>query len=135
MFLVDSNVFLEALLDQEKTTSVRSFLESVNLDHLFITDLSLYSIGFILFRLRKFELFNSFLEDMVFGGMRVLVLTPDQMIALSGKEKIPRRLCRRVDPCEIKFSIVQVSKADFFHVKSRKPLFETIAQQACEASI
>jgi len=35
MYLVDANIFLEALLEQEKTASVRSFLESTDVESLF----------------------------------------------------------------------------------------------------
>ena len=66
MYLVDTNVFLEGLLEQEKVEDVRSFFKSVDLDMVFITDLSLHSIGIILF--------SSFLKDLVANGMRVLSL-------------------------------------------------------------
>lgn len=55
MYLVDTNIFLEALLEQEKMPIVRSFFQSTDLEEMFITDLSLHSIGIILFRLRKFK--------------------------------------------------------------------------------
>ena len=45
MYLVDTNIFLEALLRQERTAEVQSFLQSVDLNTIFITDFSVYSKG------------------------------------------------------------------------------------------
>jgi predicted nucleic acid-binding protein len=45
MYLVDTNIFLETLLEQEKAEEVRSFFQSIDLEDVFITDFSLHSIG------------------------------------------------------------------------------------------
>ena len=74
MFLIDTNVFLEALLDQEKASTVRDFFQNKDLDSIFISDLSLHSIGIILFKLKKFDLFISFIEDMIIDGIQILSL-------------------------------------------------------------
>ena len=79
MYLVDTNIFLEALLEQEKMPIVRSFFQSTDLEEMFITDLSLHSIGIILFRLRKFKLFASFLNDIVVDGINIISLTPEDL--------------------------------------------------------
>jgi predicted nucleic acid-binding protein len=55
MYLVDTNVFLEILLTQEKQDACRKFLET-NVGSLFISDFSLHSIGVILFRNNKEEI-------------------------------------------------------------------------------
>ena len=75
MYLVDTNIFLESLLGQNRTNEVRLFLQSIDLSTIFITDLSLHSIGIILFRLQNFPLFLTFLEDIVING--VLSLTQE----------------------------------------------------------
>ncbi|MBI1922732.1 type II toxin-antitoxin system VapC family toxin [Candidatus Poribacteria bacterium] len=82
MYLADTNIFLEALLEQERTPVVRSFFQSTPLGKIFITDLSLHSIGIILFRLKKFKLFTSFLNDMIIGGIGILSLKPEDLKAL-----------------------------------------------------
>ena len=61
MILVDTNVFLEILLAQDKKKLCKSFL-SEN-DDLFISDLSLHSIGIILFRYGKLGMFQKFMKD------------------------------------------------------------------------
>jgi len=52
MFLVDTNVFLEILLSQEKEETCKSFLDD-NIGKLHVTDFSLHSIGVIPFRYDK----------------------------------------------------------------------------------
>jgi len=79
VYLIDTNIFLEALLEQEKCTEVKSFLTTADFENLFITDLSLHSIGIILFRLKKFELFAPFINDMVIDGIGILSLNPDEL--------------------------------------------------------
>ena len=83
MYLVDTNIFLEILLDQDKAAEVQSFLRSIDLNVIFMTDFSLYSIGIILFRLKKFTLFVSFLEDMVVDGIDILSLDPEDLKTLN----------------------------------------------------
>lgn len=68
MFLVDSNIWLERLLDQEKSDEVKQFLETVPGTHLAISDFSLHSIGVILFHLDKEELFSKFISDIFLNG-------------------------------------------------------------------
>jgi len=64
MYLIDSSVFLEVLLTQEKSDICKDFLDS-NLDNLHISDFSLHSIGVILFRNKKEEIFQSFVTDII----------------------------------------------------------------------
>ncbi len=79
MYLADTNIFLEALLGQDKKEDVQSFLQSIDLSTIFITDLSLHSIGIILYRLKNFALFSSFLEDIIVDGVSILSLPPEDL--------------------------------------------------------
>lgn len=63
-YLIDTNVFLEILLDQEKKELCKKCLSN-RLGKIAISDFSLHSIGVILFRNKKFELFNSFVNDVI----------------------------------------------------------------------
>lgn len=51
MYLVDTNIWLERLLDQEKSEEVGRFLAKTPTNRLIISDFSLHSIGVILDRL------------------------------------------------------------------------------------
>ena len=82
MYLADTNIFLEALLEQEKANQVKRFLESIDLSTVCMTDFSLYSIGIALFRKRKYPIFISFIEDIVGGGIHILSLSVEDMKTL-----------------------------------------------------
>jgi hypothetical protein len=64
-FLVDSNVWLEALLAQEKAADARQFLARMESSQLAITEFSLYSIGIATTRLNKSDLYRDFLSDTI----------------------------------------------------------------------
>ena len=64
MYLLDTNIFLEILLGQEKSGVCKEFLNN-NHDKIFISDFSLHSIGVILFRYKKKEIFNKFIQDII----------------------------------------------------------------------
>ncbi len=82
MYLADTNIFLEALLGQEKKNDVQSFLQNIDLSTIYITDLSLHSIGIILYRLKNFALFSSFLEDIIVDGVGILSLSLEDLKTL-----------------------------------------------------
>jgi uncharacterized protein len=65
MFLVDTNVWLELLLEQARADEVRRFFRDVEAGYLSITEFSLYSIGVILTRLKKDDVFEDFLSDTI----------------------------------------------------------------------
>lgn len=79
MYLADTNIFLEGLLEQDKANVVKSFFQEIDLKDIFITDLSLHSIGIVLYRLGKYDLFLKFLEDLVVDGMDILSLEPEEL--------------------------------------------------------
>ncbi len=63
MYLVDTNVWLELLLEQERASEVQQFVQVTEAALLSITEFSLYSIGVILTRLGKDDVFKDFLSD------------------------------------------------------------------------
>ncbi len=63
MFLVDTNVWLELLLEQDKASQVRQFMQTVEGRLISISEFSLYSIGIILTRLMKDTTFRDCLSD------------------------------------------------------------------------
>lgn len=65
MYLVDTNVWLELLLEQEKADEVRRFFQQVEARLIAITEFSLYSIGVILTRLKKDDVFDDFISDTI----------------------------------------------------------------------
>jgi predicted nucleic acid-binding protein len=72
MYLLDTNIFLEILLKQEKSEECKIFLKS-HVDNIFISDFSLHSIGVILFRYNKHKIYEDFIKD-ILPQIRVLNL-------------------------------------------------------------
>ncbi len=63
-YLIDTNIFLEILLAQEKKEACKQYLNN-NIGRLYISDFSLHSIGVILFRLGRKSDFNLFVDDIL----------------------------------------------------------------------
>ena len=73
MFLVDTNVWLERLLDQERSKEVGSFLDAISSERLFITDFAFHSIALVLSKLNKIEVLMHFVQDAFVEGAVTLV--------------------------------------------------------------
>jgi hypothetical protein len=78
-YLIDTNVFLEGLLEQERVSQVRELFQHLGSAQLALTDFSLHSIGVILFGLRKTHLFILFLDNMIVDGVGILSLGIDDL--------------------------------------------------------
>ena len=59
--LLDTNVWLELLLQQERAAEVRRFLQSIDADQLSMTEFALNSIGLITSRWRKEDIYAGLL--------------------------------------------------------------------------
>lgn len=92
MFLLDTNIWLERMLDRSKSEEVGQLLDKISPDQLFLTDFSLHSIGVILNRLKQSEVFLNFIEDVfINGGVSLVSLEPAEMerlIAVSDQYKL-----------------------------------------------
>jgi predicted nucleic acid-binding protein len=74
MYLVDTNVWLEQLLDQEHAQEVSKFFDEVSSESLFITDFSFHSICLVLTRFGRHQSAVDFVNDL-FVQNRVGLLT------------------------------------------------------------
>ena len=78
MYLVDTNVWLERLLDQERSQEVGRFLETVLSSEMLITDFSFHSLGVIMVRLNRREALQGFVQDVfIQGGVGLVRLEPE----------------------------------------------------------
>jgi len=78
VYLVDTNVWLERLLDQERSEEVAEFLSSVSTTQLCITDFAFHSISLILARFGETEALRSFVKDAFSDGdVTLLHLMPE----------------------------------------------------------
>ncbi len=62
MYLLDTNIFLEILLAQDKNEHCKKFIAD-NTGNLNISDFSLYSIGIVLFRIKDYNSYLSFSKN------------------------------------------------------------------------
>ncbi|MCT7951612.1 PIN domain-containing protein [Ancylothrix sp. C2] len=80
MFLVDTNVFLEVLLQQQRADEAQRFLLNAPVGSIHITDFRLYSIGILLVRRNLGDVFELFVEDM--AAMRLVRLNLEELASL-----------------------------------------------------
>ncbi len=79
-YLIDSNVFLELLLEQERADEVEQFFLRHATDVYCLTEFSLYSIGVHLIRRKQTNDFLEFVEDTLLQGQTSLLrISPDEM--------------------------------------------------------
>ncbi len=88
-YLVDTNVWLERLLDQEKSVVVSKFFDLISTDSLFVSDFSIHSIGVILSRLKKYDIFKKFINDLFING-QIELLSLDSSDLLDVIDNIQR---------------------------------------------
>jgi len=78
--LVDTNIFLEVLLNQKNATQARTFLRKSDIHELYVSDFSLHSIILILLRHKAFDLTLRFITDTIHSGsVSVLALPPAEL--------------------------------------------------------
>ncbi len=78
--LVDTNVFLEVLLNQARAEEARTFLNQADIHDFFISDYSFHSIGVLFFRKRQPQIFRAFVDDVILSGsVRIISLSPEEM--------------------------------------------------------
>lgn len=68
VYLLDTNIILELLLNQEQADRVAQFFNQAQPVRLHISEFSLYSLGVILLRLKRHEAFVQALEDLLLSG-------------------------------------------------------------------
>jgi predicted nucleic acid-binding protein len=78
--LIDTNIFLEVLLNQENGSQARALLQKSDIHELFMSDFSLHSIVLILLRRKAFELAMLFLADIAqSGSVEILRIMPGDL--------------------------------------------------------
>ncbi|MSQ06244.1 MAG: PIN domain-containing protein [Dehalococcoidia bacterium] len=83
MYLVDTNVWLERLLEQERSEEMKRFLAETPSAQLYITDFSLHFVGVVLRRLGRLDTFEEFLRDLfILGGVRSIGLGVEELMRL-----------------------------------------------------
>jgi len=80
MYLLDTSVILELLLDQEKADEVEQFLRNTQPEDLHLSEFTLYSLGIALLRRNMHDTFLRSVDDLlVTGGIRLVRIGPGDM--------------------------------------------------------
>ncbi len=80
-YLLDTNIFIEILLKQDKSEYCKKFITENNGD-ICISDFALHSIGVILFKNELFDVFNIFLKNFI-SGLYVLTINKENYYNIS----------------------------------------------------
>jgi predicted nucleic acid-binding protein len=84
MYLIDTNIWLERLLDQERSDEVGQLLDHLAPERLFTTDFAFHSIGVVLSRLNRVSALLTFTQDtLIDGGVGLVRLDPADMHRLA----------------------------------------------------
>jgi len=88
MYLLDTNIFLEILLNREKSKTAKQIFINNPPTDLFITDFSLHSIGVILFQRNRHDVYERFVNDIVIKTeIGVIGLDPEDVPVLARVSK------------------------------------------------
>jgi uncharacterized protein len=88
MYLLDTNIWLERLLEQTRAAEVSRFLADVPESELAITDFAFHSIGVIMLKLGKPEALISFTDDLFGeGGVTLISLEPHDTRSIADAAK------------------------------------------------
>ena len=88
MYLLDTNIILEYLLEQERSGEVEQFFLEISANQLYLSEFSLYSLGIICGNRGKEEAFLVFVEDVILSsGLRILRLIPQDYSHLMQVQK------------------------------------------------
>jgi predicted nucleic acid-binding protein len=87
-YLVDTNIWLERLLNQDKSEIISRFLDIIPSEQLFVTDFAIHSIGVILCRLKEFKTLKLFYTDLFINGqIKQLCLDHPDLIEVTNNIK------------------------------------------------
>ena len=90
MHLIDTNIFLEILLEQEKADDCEKLLQKINLssEKFYVSSFSMHSIEVIMWRNDKKEELKNFLSDILVSRIiRVDTSTIDEIDSIINPEK------------------------------------------------
>ncbi len=82
MYLIDTNIWLERLLEQQQAEAVSQFLSAIPSGQLAMSDFTFHSIALALTRRQKYVALQDFIQDAFIEGDVGLLALPPTDIAL-----------------------------------------------------
>lgn len=88
VYLLDTNIILEFLLDQEKAADVERLIRATKPEDLHLTEFALYSLGVVMMRRKRHDIFLEILDDLLVRRRVGLIrLAPSDMKAIAAASK------------------------------------------------
>jgi len=82
--LLDTNIFLEIILDQEKSSEAKLLLTEAAEHNFYVTDYSLHSVGLLLIKRNQRNDFDRFISDLILtGAVEMIFLAAEELLAVS----------------------------------------------------
>lgn len=81
IYLLDTNIWLERLLGQERSEEVGQMLDTLSSERFLLTDFALHSLGVILGRYKQQATLLVFVQDVLLDSDVVLVSVPPEDIS------------------------------------------------------
>lgn len=75
MYFIDTNIFLEIALKQEKSIKAKTFLINNAAEKMYMSDMSIHSIGIILFKLKKLNSFIPIINEISINRIAILSIS------------------------------------------------------------
>ena len=79
MYLLDTNIFLEVILNREYSKVIQDLLNRDTATAFFVSDFSIYSIGIFFVRRHISEHLGTFIDDLELRGIRTVSLSNDEL--------------------------------------------------------
>ena len=79
MYLLDTNIFLEVILNREYSQVVQDLLNRDTATAFFVSDFSVYSIGIFFVRRHMPDQLGTFIDDLELRGIRTVSLSNDEL--------------------------------------------------------
>ncbi len=77
MYLLDTNILIEFVLDQQSANKVEEFLRAMPPEQIFFTEFSLYSLSMLLVRRKRYDTLTRILDDLFApGGIQIIHVRP-----------------------------------------------------------
>ena len=89
MYLLDTNILVEFVLDQQNADQVQEFLRVIPPEQIFFTEFSLYSMSMLLVRRKRYDTLTRILDDLFApGGVQIIRVRPMDLknVALATKD-------------------------------------------------
>ena len=134
MYLVDTSVFLEIFLKRGRSPEAKKFLTQTSYSNLYITDITLYTLGLILFKHHGHQAYMHLLNDMFQKGeawrIQLLLENMNKVVEVSQKYELSFNDAYQYVAAEI-YGLTLISYNDVYDKteRGRKPPADVLREE------